>query len=59
LFARYHASEALQVKEGIKPVPDFHSVRHTALSPEQNLAINQLCPIISMLKTKGRAKEAP
>ena len=58
LFARYHASEALKVKEGIKPVPDFHSVRHCALSPEQNLAINQLCPIIAMIKTKARPKES-
>ena len=58
LFARYHAAEALQVKEGIKPVPDFHTVRHAALSPQQNLALNQVCPIIAMLKTKGRTKES-
>ena len=58
LFARYHAAEALKVKEGIKPVPDFHSVRHTVLSPQQNLAINQVCPIIAMVKTKGRIKES-
>jgi hypothetical protein len=57
LFARYHAAEALKVKEGIKPVPDFHTMRHTALTPEQNLALNQLCPIIAMIKTKARPKE--
>jgi hypothetical protein len=57
LFARYHAAEALKVKEGIKPVPDFHTVRHTALRPEQNLALNQLCPIIAMIKTKARPEE--
>ena len=57
LFARYHAAEALKVKEGIKPVPDFHTVRHTALTPAQNLALNQLCPIIAMIKTKARLKE--
>ena len=57
LFARYHAAEALKVKEGIKPVPDFHTVRHTALTPEQNLALNQLCPIIAMIKTKARPQE--
>ena len=57
LFARYHAAEALKVKEGIKPVPDFHTVRHTALTPAQNLALNQLCPIIAMIKTKARPKE--
>jgi len=57
LFARYHAADALQVKEGIKPVPDFHTVRHLALSPEQNLALNQLCPIIAMIKAKARPTE--
>jgi hypothetical protein len=57
LFAQYHAADALKVKEGIKPVPDFHSLRHTALTPEQNLALNQLCPIIAMIKTKARPKE--
>lgn len=29
----------LKVKVGIKPVPDLHTVRHTALTPEQNLAL--------------------
>ncbi|MGH7971777.1 MAG: hypothetical protein ACREIC_23940 [Limisphaerales bacterium] len=58
LFARYNAADALKVKEGIKPVPDFHSMRHTALSPEQNLAVNQVCPITAMVKTKGRRSGA-
>ena len=52
LFARYQAAEALQVKEGIKPVPDFHGVRHTALTPQQNLAINQVCPILCCIRHK-------
>ena len=55
LFAKYHASEALKVKEGIKPVPDFHTLRHTALSPEQNLAVDQVCPIIAMVKAKAQS----
>jgi len=59
LFTRYHAAEALKVKECIKPVPDFHTTRHIALSPQQNLAINQVCPIVAMVKTKGRGKESP
>ena len=54
LFAKYHASDALNVKEGIQPVPDFHTLRHTALSPEQNLAVDQICPIIAMVKTKAQ-----
>ena len=53
LFAKFHASEALKVKEGIKPVPDFHTLRHTALSPEQNLAVDQVCPITAMVKAKA------
>jgi len=57
LFARFNATEALVVKEGIKPVPDFHTMRHTTLNAEQNLALNQICPIVAMIKTKGRAKE--
>jgi len=48
----------LLVKEGVKPVPDFHTVRHTSLSPQQNLALNQVSPIIAMIKTKGRIKES-
>ncbi|MGH7968730.1 MAG: hypothetical protein ACREIC_08395, partial [Limisphaerales bacterium] len=57
LFAQYQAGDALKVKEGIKPVPDFHTLRHSALTPEQNLALNQLCPITAMIKTKPRPKE--
>ena len=58
LFAQYHAADALKVKEGIKPVPDFHTLRHTSLTPEQNLALNQLCPIIAMIKAKARLEVA-
>jgi hypothetical protein len=55
LFAKYQASEALKVKEGIRPLPDFHTLRHTALTPEQNLAVNQVCPIIAMVKAKAHS----
>ena len=54
LFAKYQATDALKVKEGIKPVPDFHTLRHTALNPRQNLALDQVCPIIAMVKVKAR-----
>jgi hypothetical protein len=54
LFAKYQASDALKVKEGIKPVTEFHSLRHTSLTPEQNLALDQICPIIAMVKVKAR-----
>jgi len=54
LFTRHNALDALKVTESIKPVPEFHSVRHLILTPQQNLALNDLCPIVAMVKTKGR-----
>ena len=54
LFAKYNCTDALELKEGIKPVEQFHASRHTALTVEQNLAIEQVCPIVAMVKTKGR-----
>ena len=54
LFARHNALEALSVTDGIKPVADFHQKRHLLLTPEQNLAVEQACPMIASVKTKGR-----
>lgn len=54
LFARFQATVALNVKEAIKPVDDFHTLRHSLLTPEQNLALDQVCPIQAMVKVKGR-----
>jgi hypothetical protein len=54
LFAKYQATGALNVKESIKPRPDFHTLRHTALTAAQNLALDQVCPIISMVKPKPK-----
>ena len=54
LFAGHNCTEALTAKAVIKPTPDFHTGRHTALSVEQNLAVDAACPIIAMVKTKGR-----
>lgn len=54
LFARFNCLDALEVKAGIKPTRDFHTARHQALTPEQNMAVEQICPIIAMIKTKGR-----
>lgn len=54
LFARHNATEALTAKAVIKPTPDFHTARHTALSVEENLAVDLACPIVAMVKTKGR-----
>jgi hypothetical protein len=34
LFAKFHASEALKVKEGIKPLPNFHTLAPHGAEPE-------------------------
>jgi len=54
LFAKHQALDALNVSESIKPVSEFHAARHVILTPERNFELNQLCPIIAMVKTKGR-----
>lgn len=54
LFAEYGAAEALTAKAVIKPNADFHMARHTALSVDENMAIELVCPIVAMIKTKGR-----
>jgi hypothetical protein len=54
LFSKYNASDAIEVKEGVKPVKEFHAARHLELSVADNLALDQACPIIAMIKTKGR-----
>jgi hypothetical protein len=54
LFAKFNATDAVEVKEGVKPTKEFHAARHLELSVEQNLALEQTCPIIAMVKTKGR-----
>jgi hypothetical protein len=58
LFAEFGATDALEVKEGVKPVEQFHAARHLELTPEQNLALEQVCPIVAMVKTKGRRQAA-
>jgi len=54
LFSEYGASDALTFKAAIKPTSEFHTARHTALSVDENLAIERVCPIVAMIKTKGR-----
>jgi hypothetical protein len=54
LFAKYNATDALELKDGVKPLSDFHEKRHKLFTPAQNLAIEQICPIGAMVKTKGR-----
>jgi len=54
LCARHNASGALTSKAVIKPSPEFHTARHTAFTPEENIALDSfLAPVVS-IKTKGR-----
>lgn len=54
LFAGHNCPEALSLKAVIKPTPDFHTARHTTLSVEENMAVELACPIVAIVKTKGR-----
>ncbi len=57
LFARHNALDALSVTDGLQPVPDFHARRHSALTPEINLRLEEtICPdglMTVAIKTKG------
>ncbi len=50
------ASDALTISESLECTADFHVARHTQLTVEQNLALEQICPIVAQCKTKGRGK---
>lgn len=54
LFAKHGAEDAISVKETIKPNPDFHERRHRELTVDENFQLNQVIPIVGMVKTKGR-----
>jgi len=56
LFARYHCADALEVKSCIKPTAEFHAGRHLDLNPQENLQVEEVCPITATVKTKGRGK---
>jgi hypothetical protein len=53
LFAQFNASDALSVKGGFTPNDDFHVRRHTILTPEQNLALQAVCPLQCAVATKN------
>jgi hypothetical protein len=57
LFAKHCASEALTATSGIVPKKNFHTERHTALTLEENAAIEKICPIVVQVKTKGRGED--
>ncbi len=54
LVAKHNAADAVGFKQEIKPTKEFHGQRHTLLTPEQNVALDGVCSIVTMVKTKGR-----
>lgn len=56
LFAKYGATAALSATQGIVPTADFHKLRHTQLSIEENCNLDLACPVQAQVKTKGRKK---
>lgn len=54
LFTKHGVAHALQFKSSIKPKKGFNKTRHVLFTPEQNIAINAICPMIPLVKTKGR-----
>ncbi len=54
VLQKYNCLAALEVDSQIKPVSTFHAQRLIELSPEENLQIDEICPVITMVKTKGR-----
>lgn len=57
VFAKYGATGAVEFTQSLKPRKGFNQVRHARLTPQQNLAIEAVCPMIPMLKTKGRDED--
>ena len=53
LFAQFNATDALSIKAGFTPNDDFHVRRHTLLTPEQNLALQTVCPLQCAVATKN------
>ena len=48
---------ALTATASIAPVKEFHTRRHTAYTPEVNLALDRVAPFIAAVKTKGRVQK--
>ena len=60
LFKRHgeKVEAALSATQAIVPTDDFHTLRHSQLSVEKNHELDLACPIVAMIKTKGRKKAA-
>lgn len=54
LFTKHGQAGALEFKQSVIPRKGWADIRHRVLSPEQNVQLNAVCPIVVQLKTKGR-----
>lgn len=57
LFTEHKAEAAFVGTQGIVPTKDFHTLRHTQLTEEENRAFDLACPIQVAVGTKGRGGE--
>ena len=53
LFALHGCEAAIVFNESFKPLPEFHTARHSKLTPAENLALDQVVQCVAMVKTKG------
>lgn len=54
LFIKYGVAHALGFKSSIVPNKGFNKARHLLFTPEVNVALNRIVPMIPVVKTKGR-----
>lgn len=54
VLTEFGCADALSAKEGIAPTDEFHVARHTLFTPEANMAIENVMPMMVAVKTKGR-----
>jgi hypothetical protein len=54
MIQHHHAADAVKQETKITPTKQFHDTRHALLAPDQNLKLQSLCPMVVMIKTKGR-----
>jgi hypothetical protein len=56
LFERRGVTAAIQFTSSVKPRKGFNTARHSLFTPDQNQALDRICPIIAAVKTKGRGE---
>lgn len=57
VFQRHACEPSLSATQAIVPTEDFHTLRHSQLTPTVNHDLDLACPIVAMIKTKGRGKK--